>query len=132
MKKCPICRMTVDADNECPFCGTSLTYEPVCDAEREHIVWNKYYLKYMAKSIWFAVLCCMVGAVKIIVARPPMSELLVTAILLALFSLFISCFQRSWVTKMKWKYSKAYLSFLIPLWKYGFGALSVIFFLFIQ
>ena len=124
--------MTVDADNECPFCGTTLTYEPVCDADKERIVWNKYYLKYMAKTIWFAVVCCIVGVIKVIVARPPVSELLITAIVLALFSLCISCFQRSWMVRMKWKYNESYLLFLIPLWKYGFGALSVIFFLFLK
>ena len=132
MKKCPICKMTVNADNECPFCGASLTYEPHCEADKEHIVWNKYYFKYLVKTIWFALICCLFGAVKIIVVRPPMSELLMTAILLALFSFFISCFQRSWMEKMKWKYQESYLLFLIPLWKYGFGLLSVIFFLFIK
>ena len=132
MKKCPICRMIVDADNECPFCSTTLTYEPTCDVDQEHIVWNQYYFIYMAKNVWFAVICCLVGAIKIVVARPPISELLIAAIIFALFSLCISCFQRSWMTKMKWKYNESYLLFLIPLWKYGLGLLSVIFFLFIK
>ncbi len=132
MKKCPTCRMTVDNENECPFCRTSLIYEPFCDAEKEQIVWNKYYLKYMAKAIWFSVICCIVGAIKMIIERPPMSELLIAAIVFALISLWISCFQRSWLAKMKWKYSESYLLLLIPLWKYGCGLLSVIFFLFIK
>ena len=34
MKKCPTCQMTVDEENECPFCGTNLTYEPIVHAEK--------------------------------------------------------------------------------------------------
>ena len=43
MKQCPTCKMTVDEKNECPICGTTLTYEPIVDAEKEHIILNKYY-----------------------------------------------------------------------------------------
>lgn len=124
--------MIVNAENECPFCGTTLTYEPVCDAEKERFVWNRYYFRYKVKTVWFALLCCLIGSAKIIVGRPQISELLIAAIALALISLYISCSQRSWMEKMKWKYQESYLLFLIPLWKYGFGLLSVIFFLFIK
>ena len=123
--------MTVNADNDCPFCGATLTYEPVCDANREHIVWNKYYLGYLAKTIWFSIICCIFGSVKLIVARPPMSELLITAIVFALLSLLISCFQRS-LMRGKWIYKESYVPMQIALWKYGFGLLSIIFFLFIK
>ena len=131
MKKCPTCKMTVNADNECPFCGATLTYEQTCDADREHTVWNRYYLGYLAKTIWFSVICCIFGSVKLIVARPPMSELLITAIVFALLSLLISCLQRP-LMRGKWIYKESYVPVQIALWKYGFGLLSVIFFLFIK
>lgn len=132
MKKCPTCNMTVADDNECPFCGESIVYELVCDADREQIVWNKYFFKYTVKNIWFSVICCLVGVIKIIVARPPMSELLIAAIVCAIFSLAVSCFGRSWMVNLSWKYTKSYSMFQLSLWKYGFGLLSVIFFLFIK
>ena len=123
--------MTVNADNECPFCSTTLTYEPFCDTEKEHIIRNKYYLIYLAKNIWFSVICCLIGIIKLVVTKPPISELLITAILCALFSLCISCFQRSLLQK-SWIYKEDYMSIQIRLWKYGAGLLSVIFFLFIK
>lgn len=132
MKNCPTCKMTVEADNECPFCGESLAYVSVCDADKEHIVWNKYFFKYMAKNIWFSLICCFVGVIRLIIVKPPMSELLISAIVCALISLMISCFGRSYMAKMSWKYTESYLLFLISLWKYGLGLLSVIFFLFIK
>lgn len=132
MKKCPTCKITVADDNECPFCGESIVYEPVCDADRAQIVWNKYFFKYTVKNIWFSVICCLVGVIKIIVARPLMSELLITAIICAIFSLAVSCFGRSWMVNLSWKYTKSYSTFQLSLWKYGFGLLSVIFFLFIR
>ena len=131
MKKCPTCQMTVNADNECPFCGTTLTYEPFCDTEKEHIVLNKYYLIYFAKNIWFSVICCLLGIIRLIAVKPMISELLIAAILCALFSFFISCFQRRLLQK-KWIYREEFMEIQIRLWKYGSGLLSVIFFFFIQ
>ena len=131
MKKCPTCQMTIHADNECPFCGTTLTYEPFCDTEKEHIVLNKYYLIYFAKNIWFSVICCLFGIIRLIIVKPMASELLIAAILCALFSFFISCFQRHLLQK-KWVYREEFMEIQIRLWKYGSGLLSVIFFFFIK
>ena len=131
MKNCPICQMTVDVDNECPFCGTSLTYEPNCDAAREKIVWNKYYLLYMAKNIWFSLLCSLIGVVRLMIARPPMSELLVVAIVCVFVSLLIALFQRP-LSKGNWVYKESYIPIILASWKYGAGLLAVLFFLFIK
>ena len=117
MKNCPTCWMTVDVDNECPFCGTSLTYEPDCDAVREKIVWNKYYLLYMAKNIWFSLICVLIGVIKLTVARPPMSELLIAAIVCAAVSLLVALFQRS-LTKGNWIYKatkRLFLWLILPV-----------------
>lgn len=123
--------MTVDVDNECPFCGTSLTYEPNCDAAREKIVWNKYYLLYMAKNIWFSLLCGLIGVVRLMIARPPMSELLVVAIVCVFVSLLIALFQRP-LSKGNWVYKESYIPIILASWKYGAGLLAVLFFLFIK
>ena len=131
MKKCPTCQMTVNNDNECPFCGTTLTYEPFCNTEKEHILWNKYYIIYFAKNIWFSVICCLFGIIKLIITQPMTSKLLIASIVCALFSFFISCFQRQLLQK-KWIYNEEFMEIQIRLWKYGAGLLSVIFFLFIK
>ena len=131
MKNCPICQMTVDVDNECPFCGTSLTYEPNCDAAREKIVWNKYYVLYMAKNIWFSLLCSLIGVVRLMIVRPPMSELLVVAIVCVFVSLLIALFQRP-LSKGNWVYKESYIPIILASWKYGAGLLAVLFFLFIK
>ena len=123
--------MTVDVDNECPFCGTSLTYEPNCDAAREKIVWNKYYLLYMAKNIWFSLLCSLIGVVRLMIVRPPMSELLVVAIVCVFVSLLIALFQRP-LSKSNWVYKESYIPIILASWKYGAGLLAVLFFLFIK
>ena len=123
--------MTVDVDNECPFCGTSLTYEPNCDAAREKIVWNKYYLLYMAKNIWFSLLCSLIGVVRLMIVRPTMSERLVVAIVCVFVSLLIALFQRP-LSKGNWVYKESYIPIILASWKYGAGLLAVLFFLFIK
>lgn len=131
MKKCPTCRMIVDAENECPFCATTLTYEPKCEAESERLVWNKYLLIYIAKNIWFSLICCIVGLVKILVARPQMSILLFSAGACAVISLITSIFQRNFCKTMTWKYSEEYMPFKIGIWKYFLGGISIILFIFL-
>ena len=131
MKKCPTCQMIVDADNECPFCATTLTYEPKCEAESERLVWNKYLLIYIVKNTWFSLTCCIVGLVKILIARPQISVLLFSAGACALISLIVSIFQRHFSKTMTWKYSEDYIPFKISMWKYLLGGISIILFVFL-
>ena len=53
MKKCPTCHMVVDEKDSCPFCDTSLLYEDSVDGE-EKIIFNRYFLIYLAKTMWFS------------------------------------------------------------------------------
>ena len=129
MRKCPLCQMTVDAKHECPICGTTLTYEPICDADREHLLWNRYRWIYISKCCWFSVLCCLIGLLKIIIARPPIGELSLLAISLSVISLTVSLFQRTVSRLLTWKYSENYASYEIVFFKYVFGGISVILFL---
>jgi hypothetical protein len=43
MKICPKCKMTVDAENECPICYNTITYEPKVAVTKEKYVYNKYF-----------------------------------------------------------------------------------------
>lgn len=129
MKKCPLCQMTVDAEHECPYCYTTLTYEPFCDEEKEHIVWNRYYFIYLAKNCWFSVLCCMIGIVKFFIDRS-INELFIIAIFLSLLSLLISVFQRSFTKGITWKYSESHAPFKAGMWKYQLGSAAILLFLF--
>ena len=131
MKKCPTCQMIVDADNECPFCATTLTYEPKCEAERERLVWNKYLFIYIVKNTWFSLICCIVGLLKLLIARPQISVLLFSAGTCAIISLIASIFQRNFCKTMTWKYSEEYMPFKIGIWKYSLGGISIILFIFL-
>jgi len=129
MRKCPVCQMTVDAKNECPICAATLTYEPVCDAEREHLLWNRYRWLYIAKCTWFSFLCCLIGLLKVIIARPQFHLLFWMAAALAAVSLAVSLFQRQIFRLLTWKYSENYAAYEIAVFKYGFGSISLILFL---
>ena len=131
MKKCNICHAIVDDENECPVCQNTLTYEPVCHETEEHFVWNKYYVAYLAKNTWFSLICCMVGLLKVIIARPQFNALLFTAGACAIISLIVSIFQRILCKTMTWKYSKEYVPFKLGIWKYLLGGISMLFFIFI-
>ena len=129
MKKCPHCNMTVDAKSECPICRTTLTYEPYCTDDHEHLIWNKHLLLYLAKNIWFSVLCYIVGTVKYFMTSTDPSILFLYAAILALISLLTSIFHRPYSKILAWKYSDNYIPVIIAFQKYVFGGLSIIFFI---
>lgn len=131
MKQCPTCRMTVRGENACPFCHTTLTFEPNVPAEREKIVFNRYYWLYLAKTAWFSVVCAVFCAVRALVVRPEMSQMLLYMLLFAAASLIVSLAQRAAVRVMRWKYSEDYSVFKVALWKYLFGAMAVLFSFFV-
>ena len=127
-EKCPTCKMVVDAKNECPFCYTTLTYEPICADEHEHLVWNKYLFLYLANNIWFSLLCCIIGAIKLFMVIPTICGLWVFAAVLALVSLTVSISKRHLCKLLTWKYSDKYAIYKIGIWKYLFGGASIILF----
>lgn len=131
MKQCPTCRMTVREENECPFCHTTLTFEPSSPSEKEHIVYNKFYWTYLAKTAWFPVVCTVFCAVRTLIARPEMSQMLLYMLLFAAASLLVSLTQRATVRALRRKYSEDYSVFKVALWKYLFGAMAVLFSFFV-
>lgn len=133
MKQCPTCKMTVDAENECPICSTTLTYEPTVNAEKEHIIFNKYYWIYFGKTTWFSFLCSIVCIVRVAIVRPQMSPLLVGMAGLLLISIVVSVFQRKLPDAIRWKYKHMgeYAEFKVSLWKYLYAAIAVLFSFFV-
>mgnify|MGYP003306994912 CR=1 FL=1 len=130
MKRCNLCHSIVDEENECPVCHNTLTYEPICHEREEHFVWNKYYVAYLAKNVWFSLICCMMGLLKVIIARPQLNALLFAAGTCALISLTVSVFQRTLSKTMTWKYCEEYVPFKLGIWKYLLGGVSILFFIF--
>jgi len=125
--------MTVDAKNECPICGTTLTYEPIVDAEKEHIILNKYYWVYFAKTTWFPLLCLIVCVVRVAIVRPQISPLLFGMAGLLLISIVVSIFQRYLPDLIRWKYIHMgeYAEFKISMWKYLCAGVAVLFSFFV-
>ena len=131
MKKCNLCKSIVDEENECPICHNSLVYEPLCWEANERFAVNKYLFFYILKNIWFSVLCCIIGLLKIIISRPQGSELLFGAVACAVLSLIFALFQRYLGKLMTWMYNEEYSHFKVVLWKYLLGLASIIFFMFV-
>ena len=129
MKKCNLCHSVVNDKDECHICHNTLTYEPECQDSEEHYVWNKYYLVYLIKNIWFSLFCCIFGIVNLAINKFVLSELLIAAIICALISLAVSIFQGGLKKAITWKYADSYAPFKIGLWKYLIGAISVLFFI---
>ena len=136
MKQCPTCKMTVNAENECPICSTTLTYEPTVNAEKEHIIFNKYYWSYFGKTTWFPFLCSIVCIVRVAIVRPQISLLLIVMACLLLLSVVVSFFQRYLPNSMrgKWNhiYTEYYAEFKISMWKYMFAITAVLFSFFVK
>lgn len=131
MKKCPTCQMTVDEENECPFCDSNLVYEPTVPNEKEHLIFNRYYLAYILKNSWFSLACILIGIIKVVLTRPAFSWLLFLAFFLALVSLSASVFQRRLANKLKKIFSEDYIPFEIGFEKYILGAVALVMFLFL-
>ena len=134
MKQCPTCKMTVDEKNECPICGATLTYEPIVDAETEHIIFNKYYWIYFVKTAWFPLLCSIVCIVRAVIVKPPTSPFLLGMAGLLVISIAVSVFQRYLPDIIRWKYKHMghYAEFKIALWKYLCAGIAVLFSFFLK
>ncbi len=134
MKQCPTCKMTVNEENECPICSTTLTYEPTVNAEKEHIIFNKYYWIYFGKTTWFSLLCSIVCIVRMAIVRPQISPLLLGMVGLLLISIVVSIFQRNLPDAIRWKYKHMgdYAELKISLWKYLSAVIAVLFSFFVN
>ena len=127
MKKCPNCKMTVDADTECPFCYTTITNEPTCDRKKEKYILNRYFVSYLLKQSWFSMLCLIIVVIRLFCIRNSLDSFVLFPIVCLLVSLIGSLFGRKITKNMQWKYSEGYSEFRTVSIKYITGVLAILF-----
>lgn len=126
MKVCPKCHMTVDADSECPFCYTTLTYEPTVHSDKEHYVLNKHLLFHLLKQCWFSLLCLIVVVLKLALTQRAFTPYHLMPLLFLVVSLQFSILGRSIARNIQWKYSESYAVVWTAGVKIGSGLLAVL------
>ena len=127
MKKCPNCKMIVDADNECPFCYATITYEPIVNRDKEKYVFNKYFIWHLIKQCWFSMLCLIIVVIRLFCIRNTLDSFVLFPIVCLLVSLIGSLFGRKITKYMQWKYSEGYSEFRTVSIKYITGVLAILF-----
>ncbi len=130
MKKCNVCQSIVDAKEECPICGNTLTYEPPIMEDKEHFAFNKYYLIYLLKNTWFAILCTVIAALMIILSKTLSLGHLIVGIFLLIATYLFSVFQRKYESLViQWCNSESYSKRKAAAAKYAVGSATLIYFL---
>ena len=127
MKHCPVCRCTVNEDNECPICGTTLTYEPTdFDAERERFVMSRHLALYLFGKAWFSCLCAVIAVYELISSGVGFSYITAVIIMMIDYALFSSFFYRLDIRLLQriWSGKYAYYKNLIS--RYVVPATAVI------
>lgn len=126
MKICPKCKMRIDAENECPMCHTTITYEPKVSGQKEEYIFNKYFLLHLIKNCWYSILCTIIVIIQFVI-KPYFSGHFVYITLLICISIFSSLFQRKLSKYLQWKYSKDYSEYAVNYTKIISGGLAVLF-----
>lgn len=129
MKKCNVCKCIVDEISECPICGNTLTYEPPCMEDKEKFVFNKYYLLYLLKNTWFAILCTVIGIVIAITAKPDFDITVALAIAMLIASFLFGIFNRRYAAAIQWKYSEKWAKHRAIGAQITTGILAIVFFM---
>ena len=125
MKICPRCKMQIDAENECPMCYTTITYEPKVCGEKEKYIFNKYFISHLIKNSWYSLLCFIIVFIRF-VTKPHFSVYFVYIAFSLCISIFISLFQRKISKKLQWKYSEGYCEYAVIYTKIVSGGLAVL------
>lgn len=129
MKKCNVCKCIVDEISVCPICGNTLTYEPPFMEDKEKFVFNKYYLLYLLKNTWFAILCTVIGIVIAITAKPDFDITVALAIAMLVASFLFGIFRRRYARAIQWKYSEKYANIRAIGAQFTTGILAIVFFM---
>ena len=127
MKTCPNCKMTVNADSECPFCHTSIPYEPTVDSDKEKYVLNKYLIWHIVKQCGFSFICFIAVLIRMILKKPIFDKYSLIIIVCISVSVIFSLFEKKISTYYQWKYSAEYSLFRAIVIKLFFGAAAVLF-----
>lgn len=131
MKKCNICKCIVDETSECPICGNNLTYETPIAEYKEKFVFNKYYLVYLLKHTWFAMLCTVISAAMLVLSKSLSVGHLLIGIALLIGSYLFSILHRKYEGLiMQWGYSDAYSKRKAAAAKYAVGSAALIYMFF--
>ncbi len=125
MKICPRCKMQIDAENECPMCHATITYEPKICGLKEKYIFNKYFLLHLIKNSWYSFLCFIIVLIRFTV-KPHFSGYFGYIALLLCISIFASLFQRKFSKYLQWKYSKDYSEYAANYTKIISGGLAVL------
>ena len=108
MKKCPLCKMIVDAEYECPICYTTITYEPDVESDREKYVCNKYFILYLIRKGWFSILCLIFVVFRIFSVQTHSIPCCILSLFCVILCLVESIFDRHLAKYIQWKYSEEY------------------------
>lgn len=127
MKTCPNCKMTVNADSECPFCHTTITYEPTVNSEKEKYVFNKYFVWHIVKQCGFSFACLIAVLIRMILKKPTFDKYSLIIFACISVSVIFSLFQKKLCAYFQWKYSAEYSLFRSIVIKLFFGAAAVLF-----
>ncbi len=125
MKICPRCKMRLDAENECPMCHTTITYEPKVCEQKEKYIFNKYLLSHLIKNSWYSIVCFIIVLIRFVI-NPHFSGKSIYITLLLCISIFASLFQRKFSKYLQWKYSKDYSEYAANYTKIVSGGLAVL------
>ncbi len=90
MKECRVCRMIVDADGECPICGSTVTYEPEIERKRPKYRCNRYLWGYLLRNYWFPAILAAYNLYVILRHRPEASDFFLYALTMMFISLYTS------------------------------------------
>lgn len=126
MKKCPTCGSTVQAENECPICAASLSYESTVECEKEKLVLGKHFALYLLKNTWLSLVCLITVVLRLILAAPSLNVLLGLSVLFAVLSLVMALFQRSFIRLYQRFLTERYAIFSVTFWKIIFGLIAVV------
>ena len=125
MKICPRCKMRIDAENECPMCHTTITYEPKVCEQKEKYIFNKYFVLNLIKNSWYSILCFIIVLIRFLI-KPHVSEHLAYITLLLCISIFASLFQRKFSKYLQRKYSSDHSEYAVNYTKIISGGLAVL------
>lgn len=125
MKKCPTCQSIVDDDTECKICGTTLTYEPFIDSDKEKLKPNHYLYFFLAKKLSFSMVCLILVAV-LEGNSGTFNKLSAAGIALSVLSFLFAIFEERLILKNRRMYSAEYAAFRIKSTKFVCGIIAVI------
>ena len=126
MKKCPVCKMTVDSHNTCPVCNTDITNQPYENTNSERYVLNKYFFLHLLKKHKFPIFSVLFVLVKIAISFSNLNWCYAVALLFAGISVFCSLFKNLAISLSTWKYSEEYAAYNHKFAKYIAGFVAIL------